>query len=90
MATQDKAYPTLRFFDPPPWWYPVRRSLAAAHLKAGRKGEAAKTARASLAEWPHDGLALRVLAEATGKRAPRVEARKVWLGDLKAVPLDLT
>jgi hypothetical protein len=89
-AAQDKAYPVVRFFDPPPWWYPVRRSLAAAHLKAGRKDEAAKAARASLAEWPHDALALRILAEATGERAAKAEARRAWLGDLKAAPLDLT
>src|SRR5262249_53230560 len=25
--------------DPPPWWYPVRRSLAAAELKQGRPAE---------------------------------------------------
>jgi tetratricopeptide (TPR) repeat protein len=89
-AAQEKAYPVVRFFDPPPWWYPVRRSLAAAHLAAGRRDEAARVARQSLAEWPHDGLALRVLAEATGKRRDRTAARNAWRGPLNAVPLDLT
>jgi tetratricopeptide (TPR) repeat protein len=88
---QEKAYPVLRFFDPPPWWYPVRRSLAAAHLKAGRKDAAAQAARASLAEWPRDALALRILADATGDAAQHREARKIWRGgDLAKVPLDLT
>jgi hypothetical protein len=89
-ATQDRAYPPLRFFDPPPWWYPVRRSVAAAHLQAGRKDAAAEAARSSLETWPKDALALRVLAQATGERAPRREARKVWVGDLRTTPLDLT
>ncbi|MBX3485053.1 hypothetical protein [Phenylobacterium sp.] len=89
---QEKAFPVPRNFDPPPWWYPVRRSVAAAELKAGRKAQAAAAARASLAEWPHDPLALRVLAQADRKDAAanRAEARKVWQGDLAKAPLDLT
>lgn len=96
-ARQDKAFPAARAFDPPPWWYPVRRSLAAAHLKAGRYGEAAKEAKASLADWPQDALALRVLSQAEahmGQRAAArthmAEARKNWRGDLGKAPLDLT
>jgi hypothetical protein len=54
-------------FDPPPWWYPVRRSLAAAQLKAGRTQDAAREASASLARWRDDPLALQVLAEAEAK-----------------------
>jgi tetratricopeptide (TPR) repeat protein len=89
---QEKAFPVPKNFDPPPWWYPVRRSVAAAELKAGRKAQAAAAARASLAEWPHDPLALRVLAQADPKDAAanRDEARKVWRGDLAKVTLDLT
>jgi len=91
-AAQEKAFPVPKNFDPPPWWYPVRRSLAAALLKAGRRAEAAAAARASLAEWPHDALALRILAQAErkGAAARRAEARKSWQGDLANVPLDLT
>jgi len=91
-AEQEKAFPVPKNFDPPPWWYPVRRSVAAAYLKAGQPTEAARAARASLAEWPHDPLALRVLAEADRKDATanRDEARRVWRGDLAKVPLDLT
>jgi len=89
---QEKAFPVPKNFDPPPWWYPVRRSLAAAYLKAGKPTEAAAAARASLAEWPHDGLALRILAQADKAKAAeyRAEARKSWKGDLAKVPLDLT
>jgi hypothetical protein len=89
---QEKAYPVPKNFDPPPWWYPVRRSLAAAYLKAGKPDEAAAAARASLAEWPHDALALRILAKADKARAAeyRAEARRSWKGDLAKVPLELT
>lgn len=80
--------------DPPPWWYPVRRSQAAAELKRGRPGEAAKAARASLKAWPQDGLALQVLAGAQtalgqGADAERsqAESRRWWLG--KPLALDL-
>ena len=94
---QEKAFPVPKNFDPPPWWYPVRRSLAAAQLKAGRYAEAERAAHASLAEWPKDALALRVLAEAEAgqgrKGAARdftAEARKAWRGgDVAKVPLDL-
>jgi tetratricopeptide (TPR) repeat protein len=94
---QEKAFPVPKNFDPPPWWYPVRRSLAAAQLKAGRYAEAERAAHASLAEWPKDALALRILAEAEAgqgrKGAARdftAEARKAWRGgDVAKVPLDL-
>lgn len=89
---QEKAFPVPKNFDPPPWWYPVRRSLAAAYLKAGKPTEAAAAARASLAEWPHDALALRILAKADKAKAAeyRAEAQKSWRGDLAKVPLELT
>ena len=94
---QEKAFPVPKNFDPPPWWYPVRRSLAAAQLKAGRFAEAERAAHASLAEWPQDALALRILSEAEARqgrrgaaRDHRAEARSGWRGgDVGAVPLDL-
>lgn len=78
-AEQERTFgPVL---DPPPWWYPVRRSVAAAWLKAGDKAQAAAAARASLAKWPGDALAQRVLDEAEGRtRGPR---------SAKATDLDL-
>lgn len=91
-AAQEKAYPVPKNFDPPPWWYPVRRSLAAAHLKAGRRDDAVREAKTSLSEWPHDALALRILEQAdrAGSAAHRVAAKKAYSGDLAKVPLDLT
>jgi tetratricopeptide (TPR) repeat protein len=96
-ARQEKAYPFARNFDPPPWWYPVRRSLAAANLAAGRPDDAAREARASLVDWPQDALALRVLAAAEAKqghadaaRQHMAQARRAWQGDLAKVPIALT
>ena len=83
--------------DPPPWWYPVRRSLAAADLKAGRLVDARREAQASLTAFPNDALALRVLGEAEAKlgnarsaQDDLAKARGAWHGDLDKVPLDLT
>jgi len=94
---QEKVYPWAKNFDPPPWWYPVRRSLAAADLAAGKPADAEREARASLAGWPDDALALRVLSEAEAKqgraaaaRDHLAQARRVWHGDLARTPLNLT
>ena len=80
--------------DPPPWWYPIRRSVAAAELKNGQPAEAANEARASLKLWPQDGLALQVLAAAETAlghtaEAQRAEAesRKWWRGGPLALDL---
>ena len=96
-ARQEKAFPVKDNFDPPPWWYPVRRSLAAADLRAGKTADAAREANASLAGWPQDALALRVLAtaearlgQAKASRQHLAEARRAWRGDLAKVPIDLT
>lgn len=80
--------------DPPPWWYPVRRSLAAAELKLGRPAEAAKEARASLRLWPQDGLALQVLAaaetaqgHAADAERSEAESRRWWRSGTLALDL---
>jgi len=82
--------------DPPPWWYPVRRSLAAAHLKAGRNADAVREADASLKDWPSDALALQVralaeqrLGQAEKSKADEAAARAAWRGDPGKMPLDL-
>jgi hypothetical protein len=78
--------------DPPNWWYPVRRSLAAALLSQGHAAEAVKEARASLTHLPYDPLSLLVLAEAEaadGQSAASArdlaQARIGWTGDVAAV-----
>jgi tetratricopeptide (TPR) repeat protein len=95
-ARQDKAYPVAKNFDPPPWWYPVRRSLAAADLAAGKPDDAIREAKASLKDWPDDALALKVLSQAEAKQGHIAEAektiaqaRRVWRGDLAKTPIEL-
>jgi tetratricopeptide (TPR) repeat protein len=80
--------------DPPPWWYPVRRSLAAAELKAGQPAEAAREAQASLKTWPQDGLALQVLASAetalghtADAQGAEAESKRWWRGGPLALDL---
>ena len=82
--------------DPPPWWYPVRRSLAAAYLKAGRNSDALREANASLQAWPGDGLALQVRALAERRMgqmakadADESAARAAWRGKPGGLPIDL-
>jgi tetratricopeptide (TPR) repeat protein len=96
-ANQEKTYPANKNFDPPPWWYPVRRSVAAANLAAGKPDDAAREAKASLVDWPQDALALRVLSQAEAKqghaeaaRQHMAQAKRAWHGDLAKVSLDLT
>jgi tetratricopeptide (TPR) repeat protein len=81
--------------DPPDWWYPVRRSVAASLLRAGKAQAAVTEAQASLAKWPNDPMALVVLAEAERDLGKAVEAqahfaqaRKGWMGDLTQVSLN--
>jgi hypothetical protein len=84
-----------RYMDPPAWWYPVRRSVAAAYLKAGDNVRAEAAATKSLSIWKHDPLALWVLAKAEageGKTADSAahmaEARQLWRGDFDSITLE--
>lgn len=89
-ALQDEAFGT--WMDPPVWWYPLRRSLAAAHLKAGDFARAEAEAAASLKTWKHDPLALWVLGRAQyalGRAKEGAEslsrARQLWRGDFDSI-----
>lgn len=48
----------LVFDEPPPWYYPVRQSLGAVLLDAGRPGEAEKVYREDLKRNPENGWSL--------------------------------
>lgn len=93
-ALQEEEFGT--FMDPPAWWYPVRRSLAAAHLKAGDYMKAESEALASLKTWKHDPLALWVLGKAQAGQG-RVEdaaatlarARTLWRGDFASITAEV-
>ena len=78
---------TLPYTEPPYWYYPVRQSLGASFLRAGRLNEAEDALRASLARTPSNGWAIRGLMEVyreRGDRAALAAARKrfetTWLG----------
>jgi tetratricopeptide (TPR) repeat protein len=78
--------------DPPPWWYPVRRSVAAAWLEAGQFQLAAEAAQKSLSAWPADPLALRILSKANDSFGHHEDARRydaqaigLWMGDIVKV-----
>jgi hypothetical protein len=87
---QEEAFGT--WMDPPVWWYPLRRSLAAAHLKAGDFAKAEAEAATSLKTWKHDPLALWVLGRAQyglGRAKEGAEslsrARQIWRGDFDSI-----
>jgi tetratricopeptide (TPR) repeat protein len=78
--------------DPPVWWYPIRRSAAAAWLQAGQFARAADVARASLNAWPDDTLALLVLSRAEDALGRAADARHDdaaaignWEGDIAKI-----
>jgi tetratricopeptide (TPR) repeat protein len=48
----------LIYFEPPTWYYPVRHSLGAALLQAGRAGEAETAYREDLRRFPENGWSL--------------------------------
>jgi len=87
---QDGFLPTA--MDPPAWWYPVRRSAAAAWLQAGQFQLAAEAARKSLSAWPADPLALLILSKANDGLGHHEDARRydaqaigLWMGNISKV-----
>ena len=81
----------MPYMEPPYWYYPVRQSLGAALLQAGRAKEAAEAFQASLKAAPVNGWAIYGLMEAQKKLGDEASAKaseaalaKTWVG-----PLDL-
>jgi hypothetical protein len=82
--------------DPPFFWYPPRRSLAAAYLADGKRTEARREIDTVLVRWPYDPLSLRIVAdiESANGRADEANRQRTyalsnWTGDIAAVPLGL-
>ena len=78
----------LPYTEPPYWYYPVRQSLAAALMQAGRLGDAEEQFRRALARAPNNGWSyygLLELAKARGDDAAAQGAEaalaKTWVGD---------
>ena len=76
------------YSDPPIWWYPPRRSLAAALLASGDVKDALREADAALAQRPLDPVTLSVradvltaLGQTDAAAKDRALAAKGWRGD---------
>ena len=52
------------YFEPPKWYYPIRHSLGATLVKAGRHAEAEQVYREDLRRFPENGWSLCGLAQA--------------------------
>ena len=74
-----KSQDALSYNEPPDWFYPVRETLAAALLRAGRRSDAAKVFEEELTRNPNNPRALWGLAEARGSRMTAAQ-RKIWKG----------
>jgi tetratricopeptide (TPR) repeat protein len=77
----------MPYMEPPYWYYPVRQSLGAALLQAGRAAEAVDAFKAALKEAPNDGWAIYGLMEAqkklgddAGAKVSEAELAKAWIG----------
>ena len=84
----------LSYMEPPYWYSPVRQSLGAALLLAGRVDEAEAEFRASLARVPNNAWALYGLLrvhEARGDQQAALEAERrltqAWVGDRSVLSL---
>lgn len=89
-ALQDK----LPYTEPPYWYYPIRQSLAAALLQAGRYGEAKQQFELALRKapanaWSYYGLAQLHKARGETRAARQAEANlaKTWIGDRKLLQI---
>lgn len=86
---------TIPYMEPPYWYYPVRQSLGAALLKAGRAQEAEKEFLAAL-EKTHNSawvlFGLKEAARARGDKAAEAKAAEElatsWRGDPSLLTLD--
>jgi tetratricopeptide (TPR) repeat protein len=85
---------TLAYTEPPYWYYPIRQSLAAALLQAGRYAEAERQFQRALSRAPANGWSYYGLAELHKSRGDVAAARKAeadlaktWIGDRKLLQI---
>ncbi len=67
----------LNYDEPPPWLSPVRESLGAVLLEAGRAAEAERVYREDLKRFPENGWSLYGLAQSLRVQGKAEEARTV-------------
>ena len=80
VAAQDR----LEYHEPPPFYYPMRESLGAALLAAGRPADAEQVFRKELAQHPKSGRALLGLWRALQARHADAEAARIHAAYVKA------
>jgi len=85
----------LAYMEPPYWYYPVRQSLGAALLAAGKPAEAEQAFMQSLVQAPHNGWALYGLMKAQQAQNNEAAARETekrlqqtWAGDPATLTLN--
>jgi tetratricopeptide (TPR) repeat protein len=84
----------LAYTEPPYWYYPIRQSLAAVLLQAGRYAEAERQFQRALSRAPANGWSYYGLAELHKSRGDSSAARKAeadlartWIGDRKLLQI---
>src|SRR3954449_5434495 len=84
----------LPYTEPPYWYYPIRQSLAAALLQAGRYAEAERQFQRALSRAPSNGWSYYGLAElhklrgnTTSARKAEADLAKVWIGDRRLLQI---
>jgi predicted Zn-dependent protease len=80
------------YMEPPYWYYPVRQSLGAALLAAGKPADAEQVFTYSLAQFPNNGWALYGLMKAqqaqgnaAAAKATEQRFKQAWAGDANAL-----
>jgi tetratricopeptide (TPR) repeat protein len=83
----------LTFSDPPAFWYPVRRDMAAALLAMGKAKDALRETDATLKAMPNEPVTLAIraqaeaaLAQPAAAEADRRAAATLWHGDPAMLP----
>jgi tetratricopeptide (TPR) repeat protein len=86
----------LPYTEPPYWYYPVRQSLGAVLLQAGKSAEAEGMFREALRQYPNSAWALYGLKEAQAAQGDSVAAAAtqrqldaVWQGERRDVTLSV-
>jgi len=67
----------LQYDEPPEWLQPVRHTLGAVYLKAGKFAQAERAYREDLADWPGNGWSLYGLSRALDEQGKTQEAAQV-------------
>jgi tetratricopeptide (TPR) repeat protein len=67
----------LAYTEPPPWYYPVRQTLSAELLKAGRAAEAEAVYREDLKQFPENGWSLFGLMKSLEAQGKTDEAKTI-------------